>query len=112
RGPSEKGSSQAQQNLISVPVDTPEAKGKIIDSFAEEDGSAPKKKKKIAIAIAAVGVVLAILAAVVFIPRGEEQKAVSQKPKFVGTPEAALKKSLLLYDLEGARDALSEFELE
>lgn len=97
--------------IVSVPVETHEAHAANIIRPAEKKPLDPALKKKIVIGAASLAVLglVGALVATTELPSGQSTAPASTKQ--VAAIEPWLKKSLLLYDLEGAKEALAEYEL-
>lgn len=115
KGP-DKGQSMIQpaaSNMVTVPVDVPDSQARILTSEDEAAAVESGKKRKIFVLIGAtsLGLVLAT-AGIVFWNSQKQSSVVEKKVPISGSSEGLVRKSLLLFQLEGAKEALSEFELE
>lgn len=112
----EKGSSIMQpqpQNLVTVPVEFSEAPAKILTSQDEAEAAATRRKQKTFLLIGSVFLVLIVSTAGFVFWSSLPKAPVQQKRSAIaGSSEGIVRKSLILVQLEGAREALSELELE
>ena len=103
-------SAMPAQNMITVPVESHESSAQIIQPEVE-DPNRQEKIKKILIGVGAAAA-LAVVGAVAYNALNNSSTKTETVTKAVGmASEPALKKALLLFDLDSAKDAISEYEL-
>ena len=96
--------------IVSVPVENHEAQATIIQP---EDAAAAQQRKKKYLVIAVAGLLVAGLgAALVLTPPGESTRDTGAPVKSISAIEPTLKKALLLFDLDTAKEALAEYEMQ
>lgn len=117
RVPTEKSASGVgaqSQNMVSVPLDLPDAPARIITED-EERAAFSKRAKRNKIIFSVLGVVVASLVGVgiFFVSKNSGTESNSApKPRETAKSEDRIKKSLLFFNLEAAKEALSDFELQ
>ncbi|RZA09775.1 MAG: tetratricopeptide repeat protein [Proteobacteria bacterium] len=95
--------------IISVPVDTHGAHAANIIRPAEKKPLDPAKKKTLVYAGAGIALAALVGAYLLTLDRPSGPRAAPTRQ--AASIEPALKKSLLLFDLDGAKEALAEYEL-
>ncbi len=107
----EKGASayrQGQSNMVHIPLDRAESVPKMVHAGSETNEGGGKKK--LIFALVAVGI--AVFGLVEWMGAKPASVPLQTKSHLVnGDARTALEKSLLLYNLEGAKEALAEWEM-
>lgn len=113
KGPDTKTSTQAS-NIVSVPLKDMDGQHRIISDEEEAQASEGQRARRRGIAFGLAGVVLALVIAVAGykIATTPSTPPRVEKKRPIGDPEQALRRSMILFDLEGAKDALAELELD
>jgi len=98
--------------MVTVPLDGLERQAKIISSEEEDVGEKGRRKRVLLLVAGLSAALILATAAVAFLNSAGNTQVPAKKAVKAGSSEALLRKSLVLFHLESAREALSEFELE
>lgn len=95
--------------IVSVPVDQHEAQATII---RPEDDAVVKQRRKKYLVIAVAGLLVAGLGAALVLTPPSDSRDTGAPVKSLSSIEPTLKKALLLFDLDSAKEALADYEMQ
>jgi tetratricopeptide (TPR) repeat protein len=101
-----------QPAMVTVPIDAPEGQAKILSTEQEDAGNRGRRKRVLLLVGGVSAALVLATAAVTFLNSPGPAGVPERKASVAGSAETLLKKSLILFQLESAREALSELELE